>query len=330
MSFHPSNVLDAANFSAIGEFPVQLLLSDALVTDLTQSIKIGLDPEGHLTCDNAEAFDILLTSHVNAPAPWVSVAYDGFDAHAQSLANKIGRTPVAASILAQLLRMGSGLTFEDALQVESLAYSTLLTGKEFALWRRGRAPARVRIDRVDDLVHYDRDGDLVTLTLNDPSSGNAMSAAMRDALYTALANVVDDPTQPKVMIQAQGRCFSTGGDLAEFGSAHDLAAAHIVRSVHSCARLIYQLGDRASVRFHGAAIGSGLEVPAAAARRETTPSAWFQLPELTMGLIPGAGGTVTVARAIGRHRTLWMALSGKRLTAQQALKFGLISAIVAP
>src|SRR3546814_7539801 len=78
---------------------------------------------------------------------------------------------------------------------------------------------------------------------------NAMSAAMRDALYEALANALDDPSRPAVLIQGAGKCFSTGGALAEFGTAHDLAEAHAVRTLHSCARALDVLGPRGTVRL---------------------------------------------------------------------------------
>jgi enoyl-CoA hydratase/carnithine racemase len=97
--------------------------------------------------------------------------------------------------------------------------------------------------------------------------------------------------------------------------------------LHSCARALDALGVRGAAHLHGACVGSGIEVAAAAHRRIAHGDAWFQLPEVTMGLIPGAGGTVTIARAIGRHRTLWMLLSAKRIGAQQALRWGLIHAI---
>jgi enoyl-CoA hydratase/carnithine racemase len=99
--------------------------------------------------------------------------------------------------------------------------------------------------------------------------------------------------------------------------------------LRSCAALLDRLGARASAQLHGACVGSGLEVPAAAALRTATADAWFQLPELRMGLIPGAGGTASVERAIGRHRTAWMLLSAKRIDARQALAWGLVHEIVA-
>jgi enoyl-CoA hydratase/carnithine racemase len=93
--------------------------------------------------------------------------------------------------------------------------------------------------------------------------------------------------------------------------------------------LLHELGDRATVHLHGACIGSGIEIAAAAAHRHAEPGAFFQLPELAMGLIPGAGGTVSVARAIGRHRTCYLVLSGRRLPRDMAAHWGLVTPVAA-
>jgi enoyl-CoA hydratase/carnithine racemase len=151
-----------------------------------------------------------------------------------------------------------------------------------------------------------------------------MTARMRDALYEALVNVLEDPGAPRLTLQADGRCFSVGGALDEFGANRDLAQAHIIRMQRSCALILYRLGARASVRLNGACIGSGIEIAAAAAHRQATANLVVRLPELRMGLIPGAGGTVTLARAIGRHRLFWLALSAFRLGATQARDWGLV------
>jgi enoyl-CoA hydratase/carnithine racemase len=150
---------------------------------------------------------------------------------------------------------------------------------------------------------------------------------MRDALYEALAAALDDPSAPYVTLCGAGACFSTGGDVNEFGANKDLAAAHTIRTLRSIARLIFALGERAEARLHGACIGAGIEIAAAASRRIARENAFFQLPELKMGLIPGAGGTVSVARAVGRHRACAMMLSGARVSAATALDWGLIHAI---
>jgi enoyl-CoA hydratase/carnithine racemase len=69
-------------------------------------------------------------------------------------------------------------------------------------------------------------------------------------------------------------------------------------------------------------------VPSFASRVEATQDAWFRLPEIGMGLVPGAGGTVSITRRIGRWRTAYLALSGARLDADTALKWGLVDAII--
>jgi enoyl-CoA hydratase/carnithine racemase len=92
--------------------------------------------------------------------------------------------------------------------------------------------------------------------------------------------------------------------------------------------VLLRIGARAAVRVHGACIGSGVEIAAAAARRTGAAGCFFALPELGMGLIPGAGGTVTIARAIGRHRLMWLALGGFRLGAARAVSWGLLDAVV--
>ncbi len=319
--------LGSDRWSALGSDPVLVVdAADYFAPAVpVHSLIIGIDRVGALPAIDAAPFDLLLTTAAYAPAPWVSVDASRFDSHLALLKANACANPSAATMLAQVLRTGAALPFSAALQLESLAYSTLLGGGEFARWRSTRQP--MSAGPVAGKVRIARPGDTIDLSLDTPANRNAMTASMRDALFEALANIADDPGAPSVHITGQGDCFSTGGALDEFGSATDLAQAHIVRTVRNCAALIHHLGPRASVNFHGACIGSGIEIFAAAARRTAEPSAFFQLPELAMGLIPGAGGTVTISRALGRHRTAWMVLSGKRMRAVQALDWGLVHAI---
>ena len=320
--------LDADRRSAPGGQPLWMVDAAAWRRPSVpiQAVVIGVDREGALPENISDDFDLLLTTANDAPRPWLSIEARGFDVELERLAVAVSANPLAATIGAQVLRLAATLTMADALAVESFAYSSLLGGAEFARWRSA-AQIGAAAEPPPNPVLAMRTGDRITLTLNDPDSRNAMTAAMRDALYETLANALDDPTRPELVLRGAGKCFSTGGALPEFGTARDLAEAHVVRTLHSCARALDALGDRATVRLHGACVGSGIEVAAAAHRRVAASDTWFQLPEIGMGLIPGAGGSATVARAIGRHRTLWMLLSGRRIGAAQALEWGLIHAI---
>jgi len=227
-----------------------------------------------------------------------------------------------AAVLARLLRTTADLPLEAALEIESLAYGTLLGGAEFADWlaRRGSAGSQTP---GPDPVLLQRDRDSLTITLNDPKRHNAYSAHMRDALLEALAVPLLDDSITSVELRGAGKSLCSGADLGEFGQSRDLPAAHLLRTRQHVGRALANLGGKVHVRAHGACIGAGIEIPAFAARITAAPGAFFRLPELSMGLIPGAGGTVSIPRRIGRWRTLYMVLSGVDIRAARAVRWGL-------
>ncbi len=241
----------------------------------------------------------------------------------------IDRAPIAATVLMHLLRAIDGMPIEAALTAESLAYSTLQAGPEFARWlATHRAAAPAKHSDSGPAVVIERDGDALRLELNRPSLRNAMTVEMRDALMEAMQLVVADDSIRSVRISGRGKCFSTGGDLSEFGTLPDPATAHIVRSLALPGRLLAQCAARVAVHLHGACVGSGIEFPSFAGRVVAAEDTWIQLPELQFGLIPGAGGCVSVSRRIGGQRTAWMVLSGKRVDAKRAHEWGLIDEIL--
>jgi hypothetical protein len=325
-----ANLLDAESLGPLGGFP--LVIHEAAPPDCPPggaAIHLLVDRAGHVPQVDPAWFEVMVTVAPAAPAPWVSVDAARLDAQLGRVAANVRAAPHAAAMLTRVLRLNQRLGFDDALEVESLAYSVLLGGGEFARWLDRRQPGLVAATASTEPVLYERDEAFVTLTLASPETRNAMTAAMRDALFTALANVLEDPSAPALLLTAAGRCFSSGGDLAEFGTARDLAAAHAIRSIRSCPRLLHRIGERGQVHLHGACIGSGIELAAAAHRRTAATDLMVQLPELSMGLIPGAGGTVTLPRVIGRHRTAWLALGGFRIGARQALDWGLVHDVLA-
>jgi hypothetical protein len=238
----------------------------------------------------------------------------------------IDAAPLAGATLVLLLRGHDRRSIEDGLVAESTAYSMLQGGPEFRAWRE-RTPRRPAPDAGDERVGVARDGDHLTITLRRAARHNAVDTAMRDALAAALGLVVADDTIAGVEVRGEGPSFCSGGDLDEFGSFTDPATAHRARLARSPARLMAAVADRVTVRLHGACMGAGIELPAFAGRVVAAPDARIALPEVRYGLVPGAGGTVSVARRVGRHRCAYLALSGEVISAHTALEWGLVDAI---
>jgi enoyl-CoA hydratase len=236
----------------------------------------------------------------------------------------IRRAPLAATALVQLLRHSAGLAVHAGLIAESLVYSTLQSGPEFGAWLAAQSARPPRKEDLEPAVLARRRGDRLELTLNRPHKHNAFSAEMRDALVEGLRVAVGDSSIAEVVIRGAGSSFCSGGDLDEFGTLPDPATAHAIRSTRNPARLLADCAGRARFEVQGACVGAGVELPAFAHRVAAAENAFFQLPEVSMGLVPGAGGTVSIPRRIGRQRTAALALSGRRLDAETAWRWGLV------
>lgn len=277
--------------------------------------------------------DVLLTDSLEAPRPYVTPA-DGSAAGLAALRARANANPLAASALALLLRSAEGLDLPAGLVAESATYSTLQAGAEFARWRAGRrarptdpgAAERGTGGPGAERVRVEREGDVLRVTMTRPARRNALDAAMRDALAEAFALAAADPGI-RLELRGEGQDFCAGGDLDEFGSRPDPAVAHLTRLTRSPARLLHTVAGRATVHLHGACLGAGIELPAFASRVVATPNTTIGLPEVSLGLVPGAGGTVSMPRRIGRQRTAWLGLSGQRVDADLALRWGLIDAV---
>jgi enoyl-CoA hydratase/carnithine racemase len=172
-----------------------------------------------------------------------------------------------------------------------------------------------------------REGAALSLRLNRPEKRNAFSAAMRDALCEALRLALTDAEIERIELSGAGAAFCSGGDLDEFGTLPDPATAHAIRSTRSPALLLSQCAPRVLSRVHGACVGAGIELPAFGRRIVAREDARFLLPELGMGLVPGAGGTVSLPRRIGRQRSAQLALTRSALDVERALAWGLIDEI---
>ncbi|MEN2738689.1 enoyl-CoA hydratase/isomerase family protein [Microbacterium sp. X-17] len=238
-----------------------------------------------------------------------------------AIEDAVARAPVAAATLAGLLRITAAGPVAEALLAESFAYSMLLAGPEFQAWRT--ITPRRPVPEVPDPVLVERDGGTLSVTLNVPARRNALGNAVRARLLEALELAAADRSVSHVVLRGAGPSFCSGGDLDEFGTFDDVATAHAIRTLNSPGYALHRIADRTEVRVHGAVIGAGIEVAAFASRIVAAEDAWFRLPEVSMGLVPGAGGTVSIPRRIGRHRTAWMALTGESVSLDRALAWGL-------
>ena len=272
-------------------------------------------------CDDA---DVVLVSAPCEDPRAVQVA--DVDETMCLLRSAVAAQPTASAVLVGLLRLTSSLPAPEGLIAESLAYSLLLAGPDFAVWRAAH-PRRDTVPEPGPAVRLERQDDLLTLTLSRPRRHNAFSREIRDALMDALELPRYD-TDLRVDLRGDGRSFCSGGDLDEFGTAQDLGQAHLVRLQQSVGLRLHALADRTTAHLHGPCIGAGIELPAFAGQVVADASTRIQLPELRMGLIPGAGGTVSVTKRVGRWRTAYLALSGAVLDAETAQRWGLVDELV--
>lgn len=231
----------------------------------------------------------------------------------------------ASTVLAGLLRWSGSLPVPDALDAESFAYSTLLGGPEFGTWLAHRGPRPLPPPAPGTPVLVERVEDELRITLHRPERRNAYGRDVRDALVEALRIAVLD-RDVAVVLAGAGPSFCSGGDLDEFGTTPDPVTAHLVRTRAGAGLPLHHLAERLEVRVHGSCVGAGIELPAFAGHIAAHPDTTFRLPEIGMGLIPGAGGTVSIPRRIGRWRALHMALTGETIDTDTALDWGLIDA----
>ncbi len=262
-----------------------------------------------------------------ARLPVVSVAATGDAADVvgdvDALRAAVEARPQSATVAALLLRHLPADPLE-AFHLESLAYATLQAGPEHAAW----LAARGRRVRHDDEPRVRLDGvDPVRLVLTRPRLHNLLDRRGRDELADAFRTIALLDDEVTVRWTADGPSFCAGGDPAEFGMVESATAAHLVRAAASPAPALAAIRHRVHVHVHGACVGAGVELAAQAATVAADPATRFRLPELTMGLIPGVGGTWSIARRIGRQQLLRWLLLDLDVDASTAADWGLVDEI---
>ena len=175
--------------------------------------------------------------------------------------------------------------------------------------------------KITESVDLDRRGHVAVLTVNNPPV-NALSRHVRQGLHEGLMQAGSDAAVQAVVIACAGRTFIAGADITEFGKPPTEP------SLHSVLDLIENCPKPVVAAIHGTALGGGLEVTLACHYRVGVKGARFGLPEVKLGLLPGAGGTQRLPRVVGAQKALQMIVSGEPIGADEALKVGLIDEIV--
>jgi 3-hydroxyacyl-CoA dehydrogenase len=172
-----------------------------------------------------------------------------------------------------------------------------------------------------DRVDFDVEQGIAVITVNNPPV-NALSHAVREGIYDGVRKALDDDSVTGVVIFCEGRTFIAGADISEFGSAPKEPHLPAVLS------LLDESTKPIVAAVHGTALGGGLETTLCCNYRVAVSGAKFGLPEVHLGLLPGAGGTQRLPRLVGVEKALSMVTSGAPIGATEALETGLIDMIV--
>ena len=171
------------------------------------------------------------------------------------------------------------------------------------------------------VVQTERDGEIAVLTMNSPPV-NALGLALRSGVVEAIRAVDSDPAVKAIVLMGAGRGFSGGADITEFSKPPQSP------SLHDMLDAIEQSGKPVIAALHGSTLGGGFETALACHYRVAVPSAKVGLPEVKLGLLPGAGGTQRLPRLIGPEAALEIITSGSPVGAKAALSQGVLDQIV--
>ncbi|MBI5969070.1 MAG: enoyl-CoA hydratase/isomerase family protein [Deltaproteobacteria bacterium] len=176
---------------------------------------------------------------------------------------------------------------------------------------------------------YEKSDQVAYVTLNRPQALNVYNTQMRDDLYEVLNAIKDDPEVRVAILKGAGeKAFCAGADLIEFLTAPSPVVARRVRFGRNVWSLLFSIPQPLIAVVHGYVLGSGMEIALCCDIRIASEDAKFGLPEVGLGIIPAAGGTQTLPRAIGTSRALELLLINRWIDGQEAYRIGLVNKVV--
>src|SRR5215472_6359605 len=170
-------------------------------------------------------------------------------------------------------------------------------------------------------VDFQRDGEIAVVTVDNPPV-NALKHEVRAGLAEALHQCRDDAAVKGVVIACARRTFFAGADITEFGKPPQAPGLHdVIAAIEAMPKPVI-------AAMHGTALGGGFELALACHFRVAVPGARVGLPEVKLGLLPGAGGTQRLPRLVGPEKALKMIVTGEPISAAEALADGIVDEIV--
>tara|TARA_B100000929_G_scaffold290306_1_gene283447 strand:+ start:794 stop:2869 length:2076 start_codon:yes stop_codon:yes gene_type:complete len=170
---------------------------------------------------------------------------------------------------------------------------------------------------INDVTNFETDSNIAILTLNSPPV-NALSAQVREGLHEGIKKAKNDKSVEAIVLICKGRTFIAGADITEFDKEPQGP------SLFEALDMIENSNKPVIAAIHGTALGGGLEVALTCHYRIAIPSAKCGLPEVQLGLLPGAGGTQRLPRVVGVEKALQMVTSGQHVSAKECLEMGLV------
>ncbi len=177
-------------------------------------------------------------------------------------------------------------------------------------------------------VLYEKKDAIAYVTVNRPKVLNALNTPTWRDLRTAFEDAQNDATVRGVILTGAGKAFIAGADISELAHATAVDAEQSSRFGQGVLDLIENLGKPVVAAVNGFALGGGCETAMACTIRIAVDTAKFGQPEVTLGLVPGGGGTQRLPRLVGKGRALQLILSGEMISAQEAYRIGLVNEVV--
>ena len=176
---------------------------------------------------------------------------------------------------------------------------------------------------------YEKRDNIAYVTLNRPQVLNVYNIQMRDELYQVLGAIKDDPEVMVAIFKGAGeKAFSAGADLSDFLTAPSPTIARQVRRQRDIWGFFLSLPQPLIVALHGYVLGLGIEIALCCDIRIASEDAQFGLPEVGLGIIPAGGATQLLPRTVGQAKALEMLLTGRWLSAEEALDMRLVNQVV--